>query len=100
MGKVWAPTEYEVFGFAVYGTKAVSEGLSVQYPLFRNSIGRIMYRYDSDGRHTLDTTNWWTASVCGNSSEDCTSTNIDGAAFKECANDEDAAPLCFRIAQA
>lgn len=34
IGKLWLPTEFEVFGDSIYGTKGWSAGTAVQYPLF------------------------------------------------------------------
>ena len=100
MGKVWAPTEYEIFGSAIWGTKSKSEGCGIQYPLFRSHTGRIMYYYDNSGDHSLNRADWWSASVCGGSSEDCVYVNYDGYADNNIADGGSAAPLCFRIAQA
>ena len=98
MGKVWAPTEYEVFGSAIYGTKSKSEGLAIQYPLFRTLAGRVMWYYEDNGvnKQPVD---WWTASVCGGSSEDCIYQYNGGVEWAG-ANEGRVAPLCFRIAQA
>ena len=36
LGKLWLPTETEVYGTCVWGTKGYSVGTSIQYPLFAN----------------------------------------------------------------
>lgn len=99
MGKVWAPTEYEVFGSAIWGTKSMSEGCGIQYPLFKNNTGRIMYRYNDNGDHSLYSAYWWTASACGGSSDHCVSVDGYGRARNDWTECQNCAPLCFRIAQ-
>ena len=93
MGKVWAPTEYEVFGSAIWGTKSRSEGCGIQYPLFRSYTGRTRYYYDSSGDHSLNRAYWWTASACGGSSEDAVYVNNNGYANNNNADNENCAPL-------
>lgn len=58
IGKVWSPSEMEVYGCPVWGTKGYSVGFDCQFDLFRNTA------------HRLNRTrcHWWLRSVMGGSS--------------------------------
>ena len=58
IGKVWSPSEMEVYGCPVWGTKGYSVGFDCQFDLFR------------DTAHRLNGTlcYWWLRSVMGGSS--------------------------------
>lgn len=58
IGKVWSPSEMEVYGCPVWGTKGYSVGFDCQFDLFR------------DTAHRLNGTrcDWWLRSVVGGSS--------------------------------
>lgn len=90
LGKLWLPSEYEVFGSTVWGTKGYSAGQAVQYPIFANSWkNRIKGGVD-----------WCLLSVVGDSSAFVC--YVTGNGYSRCY---DAAnlyhvPLCFRIAAA
>lgn len=58
IGKVWSPSEMEVYGCPVWGTKGYSVGFDCQFDLFR------------DTAHRLNGTrcSWWLRSVMGDSS--------------------------------
>lgn len=58
IGKVWSPSEMEVYGCPVWGTKGYSVGFDCQFDLFR------------DTAHRLNGTqcSWWLRSVIGDSS--------------------------------
>ena len=57
IGKVWSPSEMEVYGCPVWGTKGYSVGFDCQFDLFR------------DTAHRLNGTrcNWWLRSVASGS---------------------------------
>ena len=58
IGKVWSPSEMEVYGCPVWGTKGYSVGFDCQFDLFRDTAHRLNgTRYD-----------WWLRSVMGGSS--------------------------------
>ena len=60
IGKVWSPSEMEVYGCPVWGTKGYSVGFDCQFDLFRDTAHRLNgTRY-----------NWWLRSVMGGSSSD------------------------------
>ena len=58
IGKVWSPSEMEVYGCPVWGTKGYSVGFDCQFDLFRDTAHRI------NGNRC----SWWLRSVMGGSS--------------------------------
>ena len=57
LGKVWSPSEMEVYGCPVWGTKGYSVGFDSQFPIFSDTASRI-----AGGR-----VGWWLRSVRGGS---------------------------------
>lgn len=51
IGKIWIPSEYEVFGSVIRGTPKYSQGMCVQYPLFANSWMHRARRYSDLFEH-------------------------------------------------
>ena len=70
IGKVWSPSEMEVYGCPVWGTKGYSVGFDCQFDLFR------------DTAHRLNGTrcDWWLRSVMGGSSSYVCYVNGSGTA--------------------
>lgn len=60
IGKVWSPSEMEVYGCPVWGTKGYSVGFDCQFDLFRDTAHRL-----NGTRYA-----WWLRSVMGGSSSD------------------------------
>ena len=60
IGKVWSPSEMEVYGCPVWGTKGYSVGFDCQFDLFRDTAHRL------NGTRCA----WWLRSVMGGSSSD------------------------------
>ena len=58
IGKVWSPSEMEVYGCPVWGTKGYSVGFDCQFDLFRDTAHRL-----NGTRYS-----WWLRSVMGGSS--------------------------------
>ncbi|WP_130811398.1 DUF6273 domain-containing protein [Olsenella sp. Marseille-P4559] len=58
LGKVWSPSETEVYGQCVWGTKGYSVGFDSQFPIFNNTSNRVR------GLRCA----WWLRSVVGGSS--------------------------------
>lgn len=61
LGKIWSPSETEVYGQCVWGTPGYSVGYDCQFPFFRQTHNRIM-------RHSGNRADWWLRSVHGASS--------------------------------
>ena len=97
LGPLWVPTEYEVFGSVIWGTKGWSEGQALQYPIFANSYKhRIKGAGNGGGR-----CGWWLASVSGGSSAGCVSVDNGGCSNGwGNASHELRVPVCFRIDEA
>jgi len=88
-GKVWFPTEVEVYGAPMWsGKSGYSNGGSVQYPFFANSMNRLAF-----GRAL-----WWLLSAyAGNSSYWCCIADYGPANLNAASATNVAAPVCFRI---
>ncbi len=70
IGKVWSPSEMEVYGCPVWGTKGYSVGFDCQFDLFRDTAHRLNgTRYG-----------WWLRSVMGGSSSGVCCVSSGGAA--------------------
>ena len=95
LGKLWIPSEYEVFGSCVWATKPYGAGQAVQYPIFANSwLNRI--KGDGDGGSRA---NWGLLSVCGGSSTYACYVGNDGGASGANCSAAYRVPVCFRIAE-
>ena len=94
IGKLWVPSEFEVYGSIVWGTKGYSQNGSVQYPIFAgNSDKRI--KNQGDGGYRCD---WWLLSVRGGSSTYCCDVHTTGlATYTSASTATSYAPVCFRI---
>lgn len=70
IGKVWSPSEMEVYGCPVWGTKGYSVGFDCQFDLFRDTAHRL------NGTRCA----WWLRSVMGGSSSNVCYVNSYGDA--------------------
>ena len=95
LGKLWIPSEYEVFGSCIWATKPYGAGQAVQYPIFANGwLNRMKGNYDGVIR-----ANWWLLSACsGNSTYAC---QVNGSGIAYCTNCSNVSwvPICFRITE-
>lgn len=91
LGKIWFPTEYEVYGAPVWGgDKYAGIGSAVQYPFFMGNMNRLAF-----GR-----TSWWLLTPrSGNSTHWCYVSTTGNATTPNASYTTVAAPICFRIAQ-
>ena len=95
LGKLWIPSEYEVFGSLIWATKPWGEGMAVQYPIFANSWQNRI-KGDGDGGDRAD---WWLLSVCaGYSAGACRVSGYGHASYNSCTNAL-RVPVCFRITE-
>lgn len=92
LGKLWVPSEVEVFGQVVWGTKGWSEGQAIRYPIFENyadilkGIGKGGSRYY-----------WWLLSAySGDSTRACYVDGYGDASNWDASNSR-CVPLCFRV---
>lgn len=94
IGQIWLPSEYEVFGAQVWGTKGYGVTQAVQYPLFANSFyHRIKGQGDGGPRCT-----WWLSTVRSGTSTYCCHVSNNGNAGGSTASTSLGVPVCFRIA--
>jgi hypothetical protein len=94
IGKLWVPSEIEVYGSIVWGTKGYSQNGSVQYPIFSgNSEKRVKNQGEGGNRCT-----WWLLSVYGgNSTHVCAVSTYGTADYYSASHATIYAPVCFRI---
>lgn len=94
IGKLWVPSEYEVYGSCIWATKGWSVGSAVQYPIFSNSSKNRIKRANT-GR-----CQWWLANATSGNDTNACSVNEDGspAGYWYTSNYKNV-PICFRIAQ-
>ena len=93
IGKLWLPSEFEVYGAPVWGGKGgyATMGNCVQYPIFAHNMNRVKNR--SGGRD-----NWWVLSVySGVATTWCFVSTVGYAYYDGASNSNVAAPVCFRI---
>ena len=90
LGKIWFPTEYEVYGAPVWGgDKYAGIGSAVQYPFFMGNMNRLAF-----GRAY-----WWLLTPrSGNSTSWCNVYFTGYASYASASGTAVAAPICFRIA--
>lgn len=93
IGKLWLPTEAEVYGIPVWGGKGgyAVGGSAVQYPIFIGNMNRLKHR--NGGRYS-----WWVLSVySGKTTHWCIISSYGSADDTHASNTTIAAPVCFRI---
>jgi len=91
MGKLWVPTEHEVFGTTIWGTARYALGQAVQYPIFKNSYKSMVKGMGHNGARNY----WWLATVYSGSSTGCCYVCYGYPFYK--ASMPQRVPLCFRI---
>ena len=88
LGKIWSPSEMEVYGCPVWGSKGYSVGFDSQFPIFTDTASRIV-----DGR-----VRWWLRSVMGGSSSNACNVNYSGNAYYNAPTSDLIRPLpCFLL---
>lgn len=95
LGKLWIPSEYEVFGSLIWATKPWGEGMAVQYPIFANSWKNRIKGAGDGG----DRASWWLLSVCAGHSTYACSVSGDGYASINSCSAALRVPVCFRITE-
>ena len=95
LGKLWIPSEYEVFGSVVWGTKGYSAGMALQYPIFANNWKKRIKGNGDGGSCDY----WWLLSVySGNSTYACLVYGYGGASDSGTSSSY-RVPICFRISE-
>ncbi len=96
MGKLWLPTEVEIFGNVVWSNKTWGVGgggCNKQYPIF---IGGTLHLIKGIG-NDKNRKSWWTASVQQGSAAYVCFVNAIGYSSCTAATQKIYIPLCFRI---
>ena len=98
MGPIWLPSECEVFGTVIWGTKGYSQCQAVQYPLFANScMLRVKNQREMDENQIIRG-NWWLSTVESGNSTHCCCVASNGIPISQAADQPAIGiPLCFRI---
>lgn len=87
IGKLWLPSEMEVYGTVVWGTPGYSVGIDRKFPLF-----------DSCYANTLSRTNRWLRTVHGSHSTNvCNVSNIGYASYNYASNTNLQLWPCFTV---
>ena len=88
LGKIWSPSEMEVYGCPVWGSKGYSVGFDSQFPIFTDTASRI-----AGGRVA-----WWLRSVVGGSSSHACYVYSNGSAYYLAPTHDWMRPLpCFLL---
>lgn len=91
--KLWLPTEYEIFGSTIYGTKGYSAGInSQQYPIF--SLYPIFIRKCVAGKNIYP--GWWLQTAVSGSNTKICHMEKDGINNREAFRNSHV-PICFSI---
>lgn len=92
-GKLWIPSEVEVYGAPCWGNSGFGMGGFVQYPLFACNMNRVKRRCRLNDRCA-----WWLLSAyAGNSANFAIVTGYGDVNRFSATNTGVAAPVCFRI---
>lgn len=92
MGKLWIPSEVEVYGYSVWANDACDKGGFVQYPIF-NCMRRVKGLGDGGG-----CAHWWLISAhAGYSSYFCYVSSNGHADNTIASHTRMGLPVCFRI---
>lgn len=91
IGKIWFPTEVEVYGCPVWGSKG-GYGLSgsIQYPYFISNMHRLK-------KVKLTRESWWLLSPNTSQTRWCTVYYKGDSDSSSASNTNNAMPICFRI---
>jgi hypothetical protein len=92
-GKLWIPSEVEVYGTNMWGDNGFGAAGFVQYPYFANNMNRLKRRCSSNDRY-----HWWLLSAYSGYSTYFAIVGSGGLAYYISATYTwVAAPVCFRI---
>lgn len=92
-GKLWIPSEVEVYGAPCWGDSGYGMGGFVQYPYFANNMNRVKRLCSSNARNS-----WWLLSAGSGNSMVFAAVYSSGITNRTLATSAwIAAPVCFRI---
>lgn len=91
IGKLWVPSEIEVYGHPCWANNGYDIGGFMQYPIFANNMNRVKLRNNGRG-------NWWLLSPYAGNSTNFALVNGNGYCSAYYASSTwVGAPVCFRI---
>lgn len=92
-GKLWIPSEVEVYGAPCWGNSGYGMGEFVQYPIFIGNMNRAKKRCSNKDRY-----GWWLLSAYAGSSTYFANVNYTGTCnYLSATYPWVVAPVCFRI---
>lgn len=92
LGKIWSPSEVEVYGTIVWGTPGITFGTDSQFPIFSQSKNR------NSRSGTTSAVAYWLRTVCGSSSVNVCTISGTGSVTASPANGTSTRPLpCFIV---
>ena len=92
-GKLWIPSEVEVYGMTCWGNNGYGAGGFVQYPIFIGNMNRVKKCCSNKDRYA-----WWLLSANAGNSTHFAYVNSGGICYYGSATATwIAAPVCFRI---
>lgn len=92
-GKLWIPSEVEVYDKLCWGNNGYGAGGFVQYPYFANNMNRVKRRCSSNDRCS-----WWLLSACSsNFTSFARVGNYGHCSHYNASSTTIAVPVCFRI---
>lgn len=93
IGKLWIPSEVEVYGMPCWGNNGYGAGGFVQYPIFTGNMSRAKKRCKSKDRY-----GWWLLSSLASNSTNFTYVGNSGYSnYISATIPRIATPVCFRI---
>lgn len=93
MGKLWIPSEMEVYGTSVWGNTGYGTGGFIQYPIFTSKMNQVKGLGDGGSR-----SRWWLLSAYAGNTTYFAHVNYNGYAYSSNASGTNiGAPVCFRI---
>ena len=93
MGKLWLPTEREVWGNPAWSELKYDSGLNVQYPIFKDGMRHIVKGSGYGGAPNI----WRLASSMAGSADRFCSVNTNGYPTTTPATTAVRVPICFRV---
>lgn len=91
-GKLWIPSEVEVYGAPCWGNSGYGMGGFVQYPIFIGNMNREKKRCSNKDRY-----GWWLLSAHAGNSTHFADVNYGHCNYANATATWIAAPVCFRI---
>lgn len=103
LGKLWVPSEVEVFGNSVYADNAFAKQCGTQYPLFKdvlNSTKMVQPVVSTPTNESVSSCSWWLINPAeGSSTKWCCVNNYGKPDLKDCTSTDCSVPICFTLSK-